>query len=190
MFHSIDFGLLQKLLFSCFKETSFSFLLLFFIYSAIMAWVAMPQEFILPASYTITLQAVWWAQVNLTFSIFWASDWSQMGLDIFEHYCCFSKLRSSVNQIPLTYWEFGCPVPIMALETPPNICAMVSAHLGTFSLSSWVDGHRQKHHCNWQQFIDSQGENLACSLASLVQTEIFSKTDQAKQSLLILVSSE
>lgn len=89
-----------------------------------------------------------------------------------------SWLRNSVSQIPLTCREFGCPVPIIALETQPTICAMVSAHLRTFSLSWWVDGHRQKHHCNWQQFIDSQGENLACCLASLVQTEIISKTDQ------------
>lgn len=65
----------------------------------------------------------------------------------------------------------------MALKTPPNICAMVSAHLGAFSLSWWADGHRQKHYCNWQQFIDSQGENLAC-LVSLFRIEIFSKTDQ------------
>lgn len=91
-----------------------------------------------------------------------------------------SWLRNFVSQIPLTCREFGCPVLIMALKTPPNICAMVSAHWGTFSLSWWADGHRQKHHCNWQQFIDSQGENLACCLASLVKTEIFSNTDQKK----------
>lgn len=112
------FWIFTKAIISCFKETSFSFLLLFFIYSAIMAWVAMPQEFILPASYTITLQAVWWAQVNLTFSIFWASDWSQMGLNIFEHYCCFFKAKELCKSdptnllgiwLPGSHYGFGNP---------------------------------------------------------------------------------
>jgi len=86
-----------------------------------------------------------------------------------------SWLRNSVSQIPLTYREFRCPVPIMSLETPPNICAMVSAHLGVLALPQWADVH-----CNWQQFIDLWRENLAFCLASLVKTEIFSKIDHKK----------
>lgn len=60
---------------------------------------------------------------------------SQMGMDIFKHYSWFSKLRNSLSQIPLTCREFGCPVPIMALGAPPNICAMVSGHLGVLAPS-------------------------------------------------------
>lgn len=45
-----------------------------------------------------------------------------------------SCLRNFLSQIPLTCREFECPVPIMALETPPYICAMVSAYSGVLAL--------------------------------------------------------
>lgn len=65
----------------------------------------------------------WWYLVGHCISL----DW----IFFLTLQLCFpSWLRNAVNQIPLTCREFECPVHIMALETPPYICAMVSACLG------------------------------------------------------------
>lgn len=138
---------------ACFKETSFSSVVLFLVNSAVVVGEALSAVLSWPLPLqSLQREASEHKSVKLSVSRRPLYQ-TQTGLDIFKHYSWFSKLRNSVSQIPLTCREFRGPDPIMALEAPPNICAVVSARLGVLALSERADVRIEKHHCSWLQFI-------------------------------------